>query len=310
MLTLGGAGGCCGAFMNLLIDTDYAPWLVGFALNIGMGLILVIAYNAVRSALPPNSHWLTAAVIGVLFGGSALISMNFPVRTAGGLSIDARNVFILTGSLFGGPVAAIVGGAIAIAYRLWLGGPGAVGGAVSIVVTAAMGALIARRYGKRVEDLRGHELFLIGLTNSVAITAAVEGTLALQGYGPMPTGALVGAFIIFPLGAVLLGSAMGMTHHRIWWRTQRRLDDIVETVSDLVWETDAMEHVTFLSERTTKSSASIPGPQSARASRRSTRNGSTRKPLAPMQPPVTRVFPFRVICCASRDPTAWSRPCR
>ena len=240
MLTLGGAGGCCGAFMNLLIDTDYAPWLVGFALNIGMGLILVIAYNAVRSALPPNSHWLTAAVIGVLFGGSALISMNFPVRTAGGLSIDARNVFILTGSLFGGPVAAIVGGAIAIAYRLWLGGPGAVGGAVSIVVTAAMGVADRpplRQTGRRSTRPRTlpDRPYQFGGDHGRG-----RGHPRLAGLRPHADRRVGRSIHHLPARRRPARQRHGHDPSSHLVATQRRLNDIVETVSDLVWETDAM----------------------------------------------------------------------
>ncbi len=235
--------------MSLLSETDLSPWLVAFAQNIAMGLVLILIYNVIRTTARIERPFVTALLIGLLFGFGAVMSMNYPVRTPEGLSIDARTVFVLVGSLFGGPIGAVVAGIMAVVCRLAIGGPGAIPGVVTIVAAAALGAITARRYGDRVRDLRGHELFVIGLINTLLITVVVKVTAAIMGLPSLSLGPILAGFVIFPSGTLLLGSVFGMAHQRLVLRERQRLADIVETTSDLVWEVDAGRRLTFMSER-------------------------------------------------------------
>ncbi len=235
--------------MELLSATTVSPWLVAFSLNIAMGLVLILVYGAARSAMPEGRDRGASLLIGVLFGLSAIVSMNYPVQTPNGLSIDARTVFILVGSLFGGPVGAVICAAMAIPFRLSLGGPGAIAGVASILVTASFGAAIKWRYGNRVSDFNGYQLALIGFLKTVLIMMTVLVVQSVLNHPTLPPASAAAGFVMFPLGTALLGYAMGMSHQRRWSRTRQRLADIVETTTDVVWETDAEDRLTFLSDR-------------------------------------------------------------
>jgi diguanylate cyclase (GGDEF)-like protein/PAS domain S-box-containing protein len=43
--------------------------------------------------------------------------------------------------------------------------------------------------------------------------------------------------------------ALSMTRNRVLWRLQQRINDIIETTSDLVWETDSDDRLTYVSDR-------------------------------------------------------------
>ena len=76
---------------------------------------------------------------GVVFGSVCLIGMMIPITLAPGVIVDGRSVLLSMAGLFGGPVTGLVAGAIAGAYRLWLGGNGMVVGTTVIALGVALG---------------------------------------------------------------------------------------------------------------------------------------------------------------------------
>jgi len=89
-------------------------------------------------------------VNGVVFGVLAVFLMRFRIDVGGERFVDTRVIPIALATLIEGPAAGAVTAAIAIAYRLWLGGGGAVAGVLGIVATTAAAAGVrawARRDG-------------------------------------------------------------------------------------------------------------------------------------------------------------------
>ncbi|WP_332835035.1 LytS/YhcK type 5TM receptor domain-containing protein, partial [Thauera phenolivorans] len=80
---------------------------------------------------------------GMIFGGIAVVGMMIPIEIAPGVIFDGRAVALSMAALFGGPLVGALGGAIAGAYRLALGGDGALVG--TIVILAAVTAGLAYR---------------------------------------------------------------------------------------------------------------------------------------------------------------------
>lgn len=79
------------------------------------------------------------ALAGFLFGVTAVIGMYLPIHLMPGIIFDARSVVLSVGGLFGGPIVAIVSGSVAAAYRIWLGGAGALVGVLVIITASAIG---------------------------------------------------------------------------------------------------------------------------------------------------------------------------
>lgn len=226
-----------------------AAWIALYAQNIAMGLFPIVLYGGFRSTSLGSHKTADSLLIGLLFGLGAIASMNYPIRTPEGLSIDARIVFVLVGSLYGRPLGAALATALAVAYRIEIGGPAALSGSAAIVTAGAVGLVFGRIRAARLSDLGFFELALIGLACSVATAIVLQLALMLSGVPAMSLTSSAAGFVVFPLGTAVLGLALSMTRNRVLWRVQQRLADIVETTSDLVWETDAEERMTFVSER-------------------------------------------------------------
>lgn len=80
---------------------------------------------------------------GLIFGGICIFGMLNPVTTSPGVIFDGRSVVLGVAGLFGGPLVALIAGTMAGAYRLWLGGAGALVG-VTVVASSAIVGLAMR----------------------------------------------------------------------------------------------------------------------------------------------------------------------
>ena len=86
---------------------------------------------------------------GLIFGAICIFGMLHPANLAPGVIFDARSVILGVAGIFGGPVVAVIAGLMAGAYRLWLGGAGALVGAavVTTSVLFGLGMRVALRRG-------------------------------------------------------------------------------------------------------------------------------------------------------------------
>lgn len=102
-----------------------------------------------RPGLREARGW-RVALAGILFGGLAVILMVSRIQLDSGIFIDARAVPVALVALFEGWPAGVIAGAMAAAYRIWLGGPGAIAGSVGVLAAGLLGGLVhvwARREG-------------------------------------------------------------------------------------------------------------------------------------------------------------------
>ncbi len=230
-------------------QSDIAAWVTLYAQNIALGLLPIVLYGGLRSAIVGERQRVDAYLIGLLFGISAIASMVFPIRLSGGLTLDGRVVFVLVGSLFGGPIGATLATGIAAIYRVSLGGPGMPAGIATIVLAGVLGLVVARIRGEHARDWGFIELAGVGLLNTFLGIVVIKLIFVAMGLPPVPFVSLAAGLVAFPLGTAILGMALSMTRNRVLWRLQQRISDIIETTSDLVWETDADDRLTYVSER-------------------------------------------------------------
>jgi diguanylate cyclase (GGDEF)-like protein/PAS domain S-box-containing protein len=80
---------------------------------------------------------------GLIFGAICIFGMLHPANLAPGVIFDARSVILGVAGIFGGPVIAVIAGLMAGAYRLWLGGSGALVG-VAVITTSVLFGLAMR----------------------------------------------------------------------------------------------------------------------------------------------------------------------
>ncbi|MBX4887654.1 diguanylate cyclase [Rhizobium bangladeshense] len=113
--------------------------LVAYIRILGVAALIVYGYSWVARTI--DRSLLKRAAIGLLFGTGGVISMHDPVVMMPGLIYDARSILLILSPLYGGPIGMIVAALMMIAHRLMIGGIGAMGGSVSILVVAGTGYL-------------------------------------------------------------------------------------------------------------------------------------------------------------------------
>ncbi|MBL8469793.1 EAL domain-containing protein [Methyloversatilis discipulorum] len=85
---------------------------------------------------------------GLIFGVMCVVGMMMPITLTPGVIFDGRSAVLSMAALFGGPLVGAIAGAVAAAYRLHLGGGGALVGVgvviASVLLGLAMRALVQR----------------------------------------------------------------------------------------------------------------------------------------------------------------------
>jgi diguanylate cyclase (GGDEF)-like protein/PAS domain S-box-containing protein len=81
---------------------------------------------------------------GLVMGLGAVTSMLMAVRLEGGVLLDLRTSLIALSAFFGGPISGLVTAGIAIALRVYLGGPAVWAGAAGIMTAFLAGWLVER----------------------------------------------------------------------------------------------------------------------------------------------------------------------
>ena len=179
---------------------------------------------------------------GLVFGSVCLIGMMIPINLAPGVIVDGRSVLLSMAGLFGGPVTGLVAGAIAGAYRLWLGGNGMVVGTTVIALGVALGityrAVWARGWLARTPvnlfafgvAVHALSMVLIGLVPAQSI-ANVYSTLGL------PYLLIMGAATTL-LGLLLQDFEVRQQNERALRERKARLRAIAGAVPDILFVLD------------------------------------------------------------------------
>ncbi len=111
----------------------------------------------------------------ILAGASVILLMLVPFEVQPGVITDLRGSLIVIAGFFGGPLIGATTGLFAAIFRLYLGGAGAIGGIVSIVLATAVG-------------IGGHLLLRgrVAPVWSVFVVAAASSIAALLGFFAVP----------------------------------------------------------------------------------------------------------------------------
>lgn len=170
---------------------------------------------------------------GLLFGGATILGMMTRVQAAPGVFYDGRSIVLGVAGLFGGPVVAIIAAAIAAAYRLYLGGAGALVGVGVIVEASAIGVGLhyLRRRDERVTGWL--PLWIFALTIHVLMLLI---QLALPG-GIAPAvlrQIAIPVLVVYPIGTLLVCRLMLDQEERL--ASERRVRDMNESLERLVME--------------------------------------------------------------------------
>ncbi len=185
----------------------------------------------------PRRRPLWIAVLGLAWGGLAVVLMISRIQTVEGVFVDGRVIPVAVVGLFEGGWTALLAGLVAVAYRVYLGGSGAAAGVVTILAVAAAGGL-AHRWAGGTAKVRVHHAFVLGVA-TFFITFGGFGLLGERGRAlfarvwPSYLGLIV---IGLPMIAWLMQSIVEL---RLLTQERERFRAVLDDASDAIRIVDA-----------------------------------------------------------------------
>jgi len=178
----------------------------------------------------PLLYGLTA---GLLSGGVAVIGMLMPMEFSPGVIYDGRSVVLSLVGVFGGPLAATVAAIVAAAYRLYLGGAGALVGIAVIAEAAALG--IGFHHLRRRAPAWDHPIRLL-LFGFVVSCGMLLLQLAVPGLDFMAMIRAVGPTILIAYPIAFLVAALVFLDGENLRKTEQQLDLAIEGADLGTWD--------------------------------------------------------------------------
>ena len=156
---------------------------------------------------------LRQAVSGVILGaiGIAIITTAFPLIE--GVIFDTRSVLLSVSGLFFGFLPTLLAAVITAAYRLYLGGGGALTGVIVIFTSALMGLLWRYLRRRALEQIAWWELYLFGWVvhiNMLVWMYSLPGGLAR----PVLAEITLPVLAIYPIATLLVGKILSLCFQR------------------------------------------------------------------------------------------------
>jgi hypothetical protein len=142
-------------------------------------------------------------VLGLLFGGVALLGMANPVNFAPGVFFDGRSIVLSVAGVVGGGVAALVAAGMAAVYRYELGGAGATVGVTVVLLSALLGVLAREWWLRRSGPPQPIDYLALGVVVQLAQLAAFTQIPDRAGYVFIEQAWWL-LLLIYPLATMLL----------------------------------------------------------------------------------------------------------
>jgi PAS domain S-box-containing protein len=191
-------------------------------------------------------------VAGLLFGSVAVIGMTNPLILQPGLIFDGRSIVISIAGFIGGWVTALIAAGMSVAYRVWLGGPGAVMGVSVIASSAAIGIAYHYIRRKRPSAIRPFHLLTFGLIVHIcmlALTMTLPSGMTIEVLSKVA----LPVILIYPLGTLLICLVLLEQESRIHAEEalrerEARYRELVENANSIILRLDPRGRVTFFNE--------------------------------------------------------------
>ena len=207
------------------------------ALLLALSLLhgLAVRYLAARPRLAEIAS-------GLIFGSVCLVGMMIPINLAPGVIVDGRSVLLSMAGLFGGPVTGLIAGAIAGAYRVWLGGSGMVIGTTVIALGVALGLAYRAGWARGWLARKPIHLFAFGVALH-ALSMVLIGLVPAQSIAKVFATLGVPYLLIMGAATTLLGLLLQdlevrLHNERALSEREARLRAIAGAVPDILFVLD------------------------------------------------------------------------
>lgn len=183
-------------------------------LSLSSNLLLLMSLAVVYSVFPYKSNFRNIyrkIVMGFLVAAVGITIMYYPFELMEGIYFDARAVAISITAMFLGLVPTLIGGSVMIAYRIYLGGAGALTGVLWIIFAAVIG-FAWRHLRLKNPKLIKHkitwvELYFLGFFIQVVMVALLL-TLPNSIRSDVLNKIAFALLIVFPIGFLIISQFM------------------------------------------------------------------------------------------------------
>lgn len=179
--------------------------LISLGENMALVLALLFVYQWMESRAERLGLRWERASFGLLLGLAACGGMLMPVELTPGVIMDSRGLLVALAAFFGGPLAGVAAALPPCAFRLYLGGAGALPGTLATLCALLAGLLFARLLGPAPERAKRRHLLAMG---AVVGLVFVSWTLFLP--GKPGTEIFIYAFlpvcVSYSIGTLVIGS--------------------------------------------------------------------------------------------------------
>ncbi|WP_108395989.1 diguanylate cyclase [Devosia submarina] len=146
-----------------------SPWQI-LAGNLAVVALFVLGWAHARYWLRATPKRYRVILFGLTMGIGTIATMSMAISFDQGVFFDLRSSLLVVTAFFGGLPAALITTAIALAYRILLGGAGIYGGTASIVVASLLGLGI--RHFSRSRQIGAVHLCVLGLAAAFSTIVA------------------------------------------------------------------------------------------------------------------------------------------
>lgn len=112
--------------------------------NLAIFIALVTVYGYLLRNFKESARFRRQISMGISFGLFAIGCMFAKIPVFEGVIVDQRNAIIALSAVFGGPVSAVVSAFLVGAFRIHLGGGGALAGVIGVSLAAVSGIVLNR----------------------------------------------------------------------------------------------------------------------------------------------------------------------
>ncbi|SDA96072.1 diguanylate cyclase [Mesorhizobium qingshengii] len=206
-----------------------SPWSELLA-NLAVVAMFVSVWIHTHVWLDRKPAAIRAAAFGLLMGAGAIILMLTPMQIQPGVLVDLRATMIAVAGFFGGPVAGIIAGVMAGAYRAFEGGIGAFAGAVGIAAAMLIG--VAGNLALRGRSPTMADIMILGAATAagslLGLSVLPQSVLQIV----LPKVTLPSTLLIF-VSVAVSGLALYQERRRLEALHSRRIfKAVVETLPD------------------------------------------------------------------------------
>ncbi|TVR88737.1 MAG: hypothetical protein EA428_11540 [Spirochaetaceae bacterium] len=215
--------------------------------NFSLVALVVIFHYVVKEKVRSAGGKTRKALLGLGFAVAAVFSILMGIPVADGVIFDTKMMLAVLAGFYGGWLPGLILAGGAIGARLFIGGIGAFGGSLGVLLSVGAGLLLRSRRGAHYSRCRVPLLLTLGLAAALIQILMVFTLLLYVDTNQMlvaMSGITAPTLALYPVLTVLIGLMFGFVDdraraHEQLRETQAELEEINATLAERVAERTA-----------------------------------------------------------------------